>query len=69
MIIGCDTLGNIYASLTQVNTDRKIMVIYLRELVKKLDKDRPQWRLDTIITMDNAPYHVATETMAILKTL
>ena len=29
------------------------MVIYIRELVKKLDKDRPIWRLDTVITMDN----------------
>jgi len=43
--------------------------IYFHELVKKLDKDRPKWRLDTVITMDNASYHVSTETMAILKTL
>ena len=41
MIIGFDTLGNIYASFTQANTDSKIMAIYIRQLVKKLDKDRP----------------------------
>ena len=41
MIIGFDTLGNIYASFTQVNTNSKIMVMYLRNLVKKLDRDRP----------------------------
>ena len=69
MIIGFDTLGNIYASFIQVNTNTKIMAIYLRELVKKLDRDRPRWRLDTVITMDNAPYHVSIETMAMLKTL
>ena len=69
MIIGFDTLGNIYASFTQANTDSKIMAIYIRQLVKKLDKDRPKWRLDTCITFDNATYHVSTETMAILKAL
>ncbi len=69
MILGFDTLGNMYASFTQVNTDSKIMAIYLRQLVKKLDKDRPRWREDTCITMDNAPYHVSVETMAILKEL
>ena len=69
MIIGFDTLGNIYASFTQANTDSKIMAIYLRHLIKKLDSEWPNWRLDTVITMDNAPYHVSTETMTILKTL
>ena len=43
------------------------MAIYLRELVKKLDRDRPEWRLNTVITMDNAPYHVSNETIEILK--
>ena len=44
MIMGLDSLGNIYASFTQCNTNGKIMIIYLRELAKKLDKDRPNWR-------------------------
>ena len=44
MIMGFDTLGNIYTSFTQVNTNGKIIMIYLRELAKKLDKERPDWR-------------------------
>ena len=38
MLLGLDTLGNIYASFTQVNTDSKVKSLYLRELVKLLDK-------------------------------
>lgn len=68
-IMGIDTLGNIYASFTQVNTDSKIMAIYLRELTKKLDKERPDWRTNTVITMDNAPWHVSTETLSAMKAL
>ena len=69
MIMALDTLGNLYATFTQVNTDSNIMAIYMRDLVRKLDRERPQWRLDTVITMDNAPYHVSTGTMSIMKEL
>ena len=44
MIMGLDSLGNIYASFTQCNTNGKIIMIYLRELAKKLDRERPDWR-------------------------
>ena len=41
MLIAIDTLGNLYLSLTQSNSNSKIMSIFLKELVKKLDKERP----------------------------
>ena len=41
MIMALDTLGNLYASFTQVNTDSNIMAIYMRDLVRHLDKERP----------------------------
>ena len=69
LIAGVDTLGNMYAAFTQVNTDSKIMCLFVRELVKVLDKEDADWRKTTVITMDGAAYHVATETMALFRTL
>ena len=33
------------------------MKIYLTELAAELDKDRPDWRSDTVFLMDGANYH------------
>ena len=42
------------------------MDIYFRALVKQLDKERAQWREDTVIILDNAPYHNSKATMRLL---
>lgn len=57
MIIGIDTTGQIYLSLLQSNSNDKIMEIFFKALVNKLDKERNGWRSDTLIILDNAPYH------------
>ena len=59
MIMAIDTLGNLYSSYTQVNTDSLVISMYLRELVKQLDKDRPKWRDNTVVLLDNAKWHTA----------
>ena len=69
MIMAFDTLGNLYASLTQVNTDSKVMAIYLLELTKVLDKERRGWRRNTVLLMDGAPYHMSGDTLAVMKSL
>ena len=69
MIMAFDTLGNLYASLTQVNTDSKIMAIYLIELVKVLDRERKEWRKDTVMLLDGAAYHMSGDTLATMKSL
>ena len=56
MIIAIDNFGEVYACLTQVNTDSKIMTLYMRELVKILDIEDRNWRSDTIIMHDGAKY-------------
>ena len=33
----------------------------MRQLVLKLDKERPNWRKNTIITLDGARYHRAVD--------
>ena len=62
-------MGNLWASLTQVNTTSKVFCLYIRELVRQLDKERPDWRNDTVLTFDGASYHQTTETLAMLRDL
>jgi hypothetical protein len=56
--VAIDTDGDILFSLTQVNTDQYVKMLFLTELVKHLDSSRPDWRTNTIVMMDNAPYNV-----------
>ena len=44
LIVAIDTLGNIYYSLSQSNSNSKVMDIFFKELSIKLDNDRPNWR-------------------------
>ena len=57
LIAALDTEGRAYFSLTQVNTDQYVMLVFLRHLVKTLDQERPGWREETIILLDGARYH------------
>ena len=43
MIMALDNFGEVYASFTQVNTDSKIMGLYIKELVNHLDKVDKNW--------------------------
>jgi transposase len=45
------------------------MHLFFVELVKLLDKKRASWRNDTIILLDNAPYHTCEATMKLLEQL
>ena len=45
------------------------MDAFFRHLVAKLDKERKNWRKDTILIIDNAPYHTSSETLATLESL
>ena len=69
MIMGLDTSGAVYISLLQANSNGSVMDIYFRALVKQLDKERAQWRKDTVIILDNAPYHTSKATMRLLESL
>ena len=56
-IVAMDSRGDIFFSLTQVNTDTNMKMLFLTELCKMLDRDRPDWRETSIMIMDNAPYN------------
>ena len=45
------------------------MEVFVRELVKKLDVQRPDWRQNTILLFDGASYHTSAQTQAVLRDL
>jgi len=69
MITGLDSEGKIYLSLLQSNSNSKVMEIFFRQLVKKLDRERRNWRRDTVIILDNAPYHTSGASLKIFEDL
>ena len=57
MIVGLDTLGNVYLSLTQSNSNSQVMDVFFRYLDQKIEKERKGWKKKTVVIIDNAPYH------------
>ena len=69
MIVGVDTFGNSFVTLTQANSNSSIMQIYFIHLVKKLDKLNSRWREKTVILLDGASYHNSKTTIQIFEQL
>ena len=69
LIMAIDNHGAVYASLTNVNTDARILGLYIRELVKILDKENKDWRRSTIILHDGAAYCRAEAFQNVIKEL
>jgi len=69
VIVALDSLGNIYLTLTQANSNNSTMQIYFHHLCAKLDRERPQWREDSVILLDGAKYHTSTSTLTLLADL
>ena len=45
------------------------MSIFWKSLCLKLDKERPQWRTNTIWTLDGAAYHSSEASLELLREL
>ena len=43
------------------------MDIFLRKLVRRLDSEDPEWRDNTVILVDNAPYHTSESTINLME--
>ena len=59
MIAALDTEGRVYFTLSHANTDQDTFMLFMKHLVSKLDRETPGWQEDSIILLDNAPYHVS----------
>ena len=56
VIAAVDTEGEVYMSLSIANTDEDSFRLFVSELAKKLDQERPGWKEDTVVLLDNASY-------------
>ena len=57
MIAAIDTDGNVYLSITPFNTDSDVMLMFLSRLAVVLTAECANWRDNTILLLDGAPYH------------
>ena len=57
MMAAVDNFGDAYLSLVQANNNQYSFTEFIRELVKKLNEERPDWREDTVWLMDGAKMH------------
>ena len=69
MFLALDTADEVYLSLLQSNSNNRVMEIYLRQLVLKLDREDINWRANTVILLDNAPYHTSEGTLDLMEGL
>ena len=69
MFVALDTDGELYLSLLQSNSNNRVMEIFLRKLVLKLDREDARWRDNTVILLDNAPYHTSESTVNLMEGL
>ena len=61
LIAALDTLGNVYYSLTQCNTESDVMMMFMKYLIRQLDQENVTWREKTIFLFDGAAYHTSEE--------
>ena len=69
LIVAVSTEGELYFSLTQVNTDDEVKRLFLTELAAMLDLERPTWRKDTVVLMDNAGYNKTEDILTQIQRL
>lgn len=69
MIVGLSSLGEVYLSLTQVNTDQDVMMLYLSKLASILTTENRNWREKTIFMLDGASWHLGSETRKMYQDL
>ena len=67
--LAIDTEGHVYYSLSQANNNSETTSVFLKELAGLLDKSRKGWRKNTVVLIDNAPYHTSKETKKTLAQL
>ena len=63
MIVGLSTDGSVMTALLQANGNSSIMELFFTNFIQLMDKKNKRWRQETIIMLDNAPYHTSSTMM------
>jgi len=69
LIAALTTDGEVYFSLTHAMTNADVMLLFMANLVRKLDGELLFWKEETVFLLDGAKYHVSNETQTYLKKL
>jgi hypothetical protein len=69
LIIAVDSVGNLFASMLQANSDSDTMALFMKELVARLDYEDKQWRKNSLIVWDGAGYHTSKEILKCVEEL
>ena len=69
LIAALDNDGRVYFAMTHSNTDSDVMILFLSNLIRKLNTEIPDWRENSVILLDGAKYHTSDETRIALKKL
>ena len=69
MIAALDTDGKVWFSLSHATTDSDGIVVFMKQLIAELDRERPGWQDDTVFLFDNATYHASADTMSVFNRL
>ena len=56
-------------ALTMSITDSDVICLFLKELFAKIELERPDYRQNTVLLIDGAPYHRSDETHNFLSNL
>jgi hypothetical protein len=62
VIAAIDTQGQSYMALTMSMTNSDVLCLFLKDLFAKIELERPNYRENTILLIDGAPYHRSDET-------
>ena len=69
MHLACDNRGSVWVSLFQSNSNKTIVSLFLRGLVERLNQEDADWRSNSVLILDGAPYHSAEATRSLMAAL
>ena len=69
MHIACDSNGLVWLSLFQSHSNASVFALFIRALSERLNMEDPDWRSNTVLILDGAPYHQAEASKALLEGL
>ena len=61
IIAGVSNTGSLYFTINKGPNNSLSVKLFLTKLLQRLDSVDPQWRMTTVLLMDNAKYHKSRE--------
>ena len=69
LIAALDSDGRCFFTLTHAITDSNVMLLFISNLCRQLDREIGDWRPNTVFLLDGAKYHTSRESQEFLQKL